>query len=101
VNEAAARLWWPGESAVGKCIKMGASSMPCAQVVGVVENAKRFGFVEDDAVQFYAPLTQLTSEGVANVLYVRPVRNTSAFQAQLQRRMQGAAPALPYVAVEL
>jgi predicted permease len=100
VNATAARLWWPGESAIGKCIKIGADSMPCAEVVGVVENTRRFGIVEDEGVQFYAPLEQLTSEGAPNVLYVRPVRNTSPFQAELQRRLQGAAPALPYVSVQ-
>ncbi|MEP7343813.1 MAG: FtsX-like permease family protein, partial [Gemmatimonadaceae bacterium] len=100
VNETAARLWWPGESAIGKCFKIGADSMPCAEVVGVVENTKRFGIVEDEAVQFYAPLEQLTSEGAPDVLYVRPLRNTSTFRAQLQRQLQGAAPGLPYVAVQ-
>ena len=100
VNQTAARLWWPGESAIGKCIKIGADSMPCAEVVGVVENAKRFRIVEDESVQIYAPIEQLPSEGVPNVLYVRPVRNTSTFQAQLQRQLQSADPALPYVSVQ-
>ncbi len=100
VNETAARLWWPGESAIGKCAKIDADSMPCARVVGVAENTKRFGIIEDDAVQFYAPLDQLTSEGPPNVLYVRPARNSTMLQAQLQRRLQVAAPALPYVSVE-
>jgi predicted permease len=101
VNQTAARLWWPGQGAVGKCIKIGADSMPCAQVVGVVENAKRFGIVEDESVQFYAPLDQFRSEGAPNVLYVRPARNSAAFQTQLQRRLQGAVPALPYVSIDL
>jgi hypothetical protein len=100
VNQTAARLWWPNQSAIGRCLKVDADTMPCAEVVGVVENAKRFGIVEDDAVQFYAPLEQLPSEGVPNVLYVRPTRNSATFQAQLQRRLQAAAPALPYVSVE-
>jgi predicted permease len=101
VNQTAAQLWWPGTSAIGKCMKIDADTMPCAEVVGIAENAKRFGIVEDDAVQFYAPLEQLPSEGVPNVLYVRPVRSSATFQAQLQRRLQSAAPALPYVSVEL
>jgi predicted permease len=101
VNQTTARLWWPGTSAIGKCMKIDADTMPCAEVVGIAENAKRFGIVEDEAVQFYAPLDQLPSEGVPNVLYVRPIRNSATFQRQLQRRLQGAAPALPYVSVEL
>jgi predicted permease len=100
VNETAARMWWPGASAMGKCIKIGADSAPCAEVVGVVENARRFGIVEDESVQLYAPLAQQPSQGAPNALYVRPVRNASKFQVELQRRLQGAVPGLPYVAVE-
>jgi hypothetical protein len=100
VNETAARLWWPSEGAVGKCLKIGADSVPCARVVGVAENARRFSIVEDQAVQFYAPMEQLGSEGPPNVLYVRPARNSTAFQVQLQRRLQGAIPGLPYVTME-
>jgi ABC-type antimicrobial peptide transport system permease subunit len=56
--------------------------------------------VETDAVQFYAPLSQLPSEGPANVLYVRPTTDATAFETPLQRRLQSAAPGLPYVAVQ-
>ena len=37
VNATTARLWWPGTSAVGQCMRVGADTNPCAQVVGVVE----------------------------------------------------------------
>jgi putative ABC transport system permease protein len=100
VNETAAHLWWPSESAIGKCVKIGARSAPCAEVVGVVENSRRFGIVEDASTQYYAPIEQLTSEGAPNVLYVRPIRSTAAFQAELQRRLQSAFPALPFVSVQ-
>jgi predicted permease len=100
VNQTAARLWWPGTNAVGKCIKIDADTMPCAEVIGVVENVRRFGIMEGEAVQFYAPLEQLPSEGPPNALYVRPTTDASSFEMRLQQRLQGAAPGLPYVAVE-
>jgi hypothetical protein len=34
VNETAARLWWPGESAIGKCMQLDDASTRCSNVVG-------------------------------------------------------------------
>jgi predicted permease len=99
VNETAARLWWPAESAIGKCMKIDADTMPCAAVVGVAENTRRFGIVEGESVQFYAPLEQLTSQGSPSVLYVRPAGDVNAISAALQRRLQASSPGIPYVSV--
>ena len=55
VNEAAARQFWPNESAVGKEIKWGRDWMT---VVGVTENVVSQLMQRRDAAQFYTPLKQ-------------------------------------------
>src|SRR5213594_3770767 len=50
VNETMARLLWPGENAIGKCFVAGET---CAEVIGVVPDARRFGAVEEASMVFY------------------------------------------------
>jgi predicted permease len=58
VNEVFARRAWPGETAVGKCIKIGADTSPCRSVVGVVASVALETFREPPRPQYYIPLAQ-------------------------------------------
>ena len=60
VNETMARLFWPGESALGKCLHIGSDSPPCSIVIGVAENTRRQDFVEGDSLLYYIPIDQAT-----------------------------------------
>src|SRR5262249_33619064 len=57
LNEAMAGALWPSSDALGKCIVIGDTS-PCAEVVGIVETARRSTVLEDPTMQFYVPLAQ-------------------------------------------
>jgi hypothetical protein len=39
VNETMARTFWPGEPALGHCVRVGFVDPPCAEVVGISANA--------------------------------------------------------------
>ncbi|HWP69574.1 MAG TPA: ABC transporter permease [Gemmatimonadaceae bacterium] len=71
VNETMARTLWPQQDALGKCIRIGADTAPCAQVVGVVEEARRYDLKEDPAMQYYIPYGQERGFG-GSVLMIRP-----------------------------
>jgi predicted permease len=43
-----ARAYWPGESALGKCVILGKLTDPCVPVIGVVEGTHGYGIVKDD-----------------------------------------------------
>ena len=59
VGAAMARVIWPGESALGKCIKTGRRSAPCTTIVGVVEDTHVLGVIEKQRfMQLYLPLAQ-------------------------------------------
>jgi predicted permease len=79
VNESMARAAWPGERAVGKCIRAGfdptwdpetatgpptpSSALPCREVVGVVHDIRQRQVVplgnEDRLLQYYVPFSQV------------------------------------------
>jgi predicted permease len=58
VNQKMAQTLWPGESAVGKRIFIGAESHDGLEVVGVVKTGKYRTLAEDPKPYFYYPITQ-------------------------------------------
>jgi hypothetical protein len=59
VNEAMARELWRGADPIGQCVRLLAPTNSCTTVVGVVSNGHRGYVVEDTAMQYYLPLSQL------------------------------------------
>ncbi|HET9425793.1 MAG TPA: ABC transporter permease, partial [Gemmatimonadaceae bacterium] len=72
INESIARLWWPGENPIGKCMRIGGDTMPCSQVVGIVANARRESLIEDASLQFYLPIEQSPAWVDSRVVVIRP-----------------------------
>jgi putative ABC transport system permease protein len=99
VNETLASLWWPNGDAVGHCMKIGGDTMPCAQIVGVAENARRQSLIEDPAVQFFVPLDQAPSWLDARVLFVRVAGDAAKATEALRRELQTRVPDAPYLEV--
>jgi predicted permease len=66
VNATAARLLWPGEQAVGRCLHLTDEALedgtpgPCRRVVGVVADVRRTSLGESPALQVFLPLAQST-----------------------------------------
>jgi predicted permease len=53
VSATMARLLWPGEDAVGKCLKEGTAASPCSQIVGIAQDATVRDLGEEPAMQLY------------------------------------------------
>ncbi len=62
VNDAMARLAWPGRPALGECMRFGKRGEPCYRVIGVVQNARESSVIEDAKPMYYLPLSDLPSE---------------------------------------
>jgi predicted permease len=101
VNETLASLWWPNEDAIGRCMRVGGDTMPCAQIVGIAENARRFSLVEDPAVQFFMPLDQRPVWATSRALFVRPTGDAAKSVEALRRELQTRVPDAPYIVVQL
>jgi predicted permease len=87
VNETMARALWPGADALEQCMYIGDEDPPCARVVGVVEDARRFALREEPAMQYYIPLGQERGFG-GSVLFVRPRGAFQSRAAELRAELQ-------------
>jgi len=97
VSETMARLLWAGETAIGQCFFVG-SDKRCAEIVGVVPDARRFSAVEDVAMHFYVPFTP-DSSAFITALVVRARGRPEDLVAPVRAAMQETAANLPYAAV--
>lgn len=97
VSQTMAHTLWPGEGALGQCIYVGRADdgVPCSTVVGVVEDARRFGLREDPAMQYYIPVGQERGFGGENLL-VRPRGDLQAAVATLRAEVERIDPAVYY-----
>jgi len=84
VNQTMATTLWPNQDPLTKCMRIGADTAPCAQVVGVVEAARRFELREVPAMQYYIPLGQEVGFG-GSVLMIRPRGTPRSFSATATR----------------
>jgi len=56
VNETMARLVWPDGDALGSCIIL--RDAPCAEVVGISSDSRRYELDEYESMNYYVPLAQ-------------------------------------------
>jgi predicted permease len=102
INETMAKMLWPGQNAIGKCLLIGhgpegKKKPPCASVVGVVENARAFELKQKAVMQYYVPREQEVTDSNPDALLVR-VRGTPASAIPLiQRDLLSLEPELRYV----
>lgn len=99
INQTMARLLWPGESAIGKCVQFNERTDPCTIVVGVAENSRRQNWIEEDIFQVERPLSQSPSRG--RILLVRPRGEIDAITiGSIQQTMRGTSDNLPFADVK-
>ena len=92
---------WGHQNPIGRCLRIRADSLPCATVVGVVENVRRQSIFEDSTRFVYLPLAQARSWVSARYLVARAARNPATIAETVRRAMQTAGPDLPFADVHL
>ena len=95
INETMARMFWPGESAVGKRIKQGADSdpEPWITVLGVVGDVRHFGLDVDPHPEMYRPYS--VNPLSAPVLIIRTNTDAAALAQTLAARVRSIGPDVP------
>jgi putative ABC transport system permease protein len=92
VSEGMAATIWPGQEALGKCMRVGADTMPCTTVIGIAENAIQQSFSDEQLFRYYLPLEQYRPMSASYVM-VRmrgdPAREQETVRQALQRLMPG------------
>jgi predicted permease len=122
VNETMARVVWPGQSAIGKCVRTGyggggpptfdggnpAEGAPCREVVGVVRDSRarslRVSGNETKFMQFYVPFAQLPampSPNAASVtgIFAQVTGDPDRAAAIIQRTLQSGSTVPVYARV--
>ena len=98
VSAAMARTLWPSGDALGQCVRVGADSMPCTRVVGVVEDAVHDP-LKDQPLRYYLPIEQFPLEG-GSLLVLRVARDPAAMGEDVRRALQTVMPGQQYVTTE-
>jgi predicted permease len=105
VNEALARRFWPGESAIGRCLHVYEGPVkppwPCTEVVGVAAKAPFWPSItlspSDYSPVVLLPIERFGAQWPNRALLVRTEATPRAAMARLRQEAQGAVPLLPYV----
>ncbi len=95
VDRATAARFWPGESPVGKRVKLGgpAPDSPWATVVGVVGNIRNDGIDTDGVPHLYFSIYQVSGKTMG--LEVRTAGDPASLGESLRREVQAVDPRLP------
>ena len=96
VNEAMAKKFWPSEEVLGKRFKVrgpAKADQSLIEVVGVVQNGKYRGVVEDPLPAFYVPMEQ--SYMPLRTIHVRTSVPPEGMEQQIAAQLQELAPGLP------
>ncbi|HET9784632.1 MAG TPA: ABC transporter permease, partial [Terriglobales bacterium] len=94
INQAAARLFWPGEDAVGQRVQFGANpSGHWATIIGVVGNVKAQGLDAAARPTVFRPLAYSTLG--APIVVARTSADPAAALRELQAAVHSLDPAMP------
>ncbi len=98
LGQTMARLIWPDESPLGKCVLIGDSTTACTEVVGVVADTRRSGIRGEERSQYYVPLSQ--SPGSAPAALMVRADQPLALAAPVRQLITQLNPGLRYVETE-
>lgn len=126
VNETMARTLWPGESAIGKCIRIGfdpnfdpetatgpptpSAAVACREVVGVAHDMRQRSLIpsgaEDRLMQYFVPFSQVpvppfvpNPDRGAWGLLLRVDRDAASVASAVRRAVVGNRTEVPFVRV--
>ena len=95
VSEGMAKALWPGQDALGRCIRISADTMPCTTVIGVAEEMRVRSLTEAREYTYYLPMSQYGS--FAGALLVRVNGDAADHTDLVRRRLQTLMPGAAYV----
>ena len=97
VSQAMARKLWPGEDALGHCVRVGADTTPCTYVVGVAENIKNDQLGNDPGLFYYLSGAQFHPD--QGGLFLRVRGDAGAMTETIRKALQQLMPGVSYVTV--
>lgn len=95
VSEGMAHALWPREDAIGKCIRIGADTAPCASVIGIAEEMRIRSLTDQREFSYYLPAAQY-DQAMYPQLFVRARGNPGDLVDDVRRRIQRELPGASY-----
>jgi predicted permease len=92
VNQTMAKQFWPDQNPLGKRFSTKSASGPFIEIVGVVQDGKYKGVVEEPQPHFYQPLSQ--SYIPLRTIHIRTSVPPETLSMQVQSQIRGLAPNL-------
>ena len=100
VSEAMAATLWPGQDPLGRCMKVGADTMPCTTVIGIAEDAVQNSLTDDQRMRYYLPLEQFRPvRGSMIAVRMRGDADVGAQVEPVRKALQAIMPGESYVTV--
>jgi predicted permease len=96
-----ARLIWPGESPLGRCMRIGGPDKPCSEIVGVAEDAPRESLLDRENSQYYVPAAQYRPSAPFETLFIRATGDPERMLNAVRGEITTISEALPFVDVRL
>jgi predicted permease len=99
VSQSMARVYWPGENPLGKCVNLGQRGTACSIVVGVAADVHRMDVVEAPAqqapMQYYVPSDQASEFNSPRYIIVRiRSQHIGAFSRVAAQELKRAFPTM-------
>lgn len=95
VNETLAREFFPGESPLGRRVKVASPQNPWCEIVGVIGDAHQRNLDEDEKALVYRPWSQAPGTDMSLALQTRSAANIATVGSALRTRLRALDPALP------
>jgi putative ABC transport system permease protein len=100
VSQAMGRALWPGQDAIGQCMRVDGAAVPCTTVIGIAEDAVQNSLTDEQRYTCYLPLDQLQPAGGNRIFLRMSGQNALASGERVRRALQRIMPGEGYVTVE-
>ncbi|MGH7637354.1 MAG: ADOP family duplicated permease [Gemmatimonadaceae bacterium] len=100
VSRGMAEALWPGQDAIGRCMRVGADTMPCTTVVGVAENIMQSNYQlgAPKLYHYYLAVDQIPPTG-PRFLLVNVAGAPAIETERVRKALQGEMPGSSFVTV--
>ncbi|HEV2179300.1 MAG TPA: ADOP family duplicated permease [Gemmatimonadaceae bacterium] len=95
VSAGMARVLWPRQNPLGKCLRIGADTAPCTTVVGVAEDLHLRSLSSTREFTYYVPIAQFPD--ATGMLLVRVSGDAAAWTDRVRRELQPLMPGSAYL----
>jgi putative ABC transport system permease protein len=99
VSQSMAARLWPGEDALGQCIRVWDANAPCTTVVGIAEDIVQSGLRDVERLHYYLPIEQF-SHATGILLLLRMRGDVASHTEHVRKTLQAVMPGPSYITVQ-